>query len=383
MSTMALASLFSPGRLGAVLAKEFVQMRRDRITFAMMLVVPIVQLLLFGYAINNDPKGLPAAVLALGQDRYTRSVVAALEVSGYYRFARRPESAAEAESLMARGAISFLVTIPSDFGMRVERGDEPRILVEADATDPAASSNAVGALQTIASRALTRALGTDELKREQSESALSFVVHRRYNPEGITQYNIVPGLLGVILQMTMVMMTAMALTREIERGTMENLLAMPATPGEIMLGKVLPYLAVGSVQVAVVLSAAKLLFGVPFLGSLGLLLTCVTIFVLALVLLGYTISTMARTQLQAMQLTFFFFLPSLLLSGFMFPYAGMPLWAQWLGEIFPLTHFLRVVRAIMLKGADLGDIGLEVFYLSIFVPLYAGIALLRFRSTLD
>ncbi len=383
MSAMALAARFSPGRLGAVLAKEFVQMRRDRITFAMMLVVPIVQLLLFGYAINNDPKGLPAAVLALGQDRYTRSVVAALEVSGYYRFARRPESAAEAESLMARGAISFLVTIPSDFGMRVERGDEPRILVEADATDPAASSNAVGALQTIASRALTRALGTDELKREQSESALSFVVHRRYNPEGITQYNIVPGLLGVILQMTMVMMTAMALTREIERGTMENLLAMPATPGEIMLGKVLPYLAVGSVQVAVVLSAAKLLFGVPFLGSLGLLLTCVTIFVLALVLLGYTISTMARTQLQAMQLTFFFFLPSLLLSGFMFPYAGMPPWAQWLGEIFPLTHFLRVVRAIMLKGADLGDIGLEVFYLSIFVPLYAGIALLRFRSTLD
>jgi len=380
---MSALALFSPGRLGAVLAKEFVQMRRDRITFAMMLVVPIVQLLLFGYAINNDPKGLPAAVLALGQDRYTRSVVAALEVSGYYRFGKRPESAAEAESLMARGAISFLVTIPSDFGMRVERGDEPRILVEADATDPAASSNAVGALQTIASRALTRALGTEEVKREQSESALSFVVHRRYNPEGITQYNIVPGLLGVILQMTMVMMTAMALTREIERGTMENLLAMPATPGEIMLGKVLPYLAVGSVQVAVVLSAAKLLFGVPFLGSLGLLLTCVTIFVLALVLLGYTISTMARTQLQAMQLTFFFFLPSLLLSGFMFPYAGMPLWAQWLGEIFPLTHFLRVVRAIMLKGADLGDIGLEVFYLTIFVPIYAGIALMRFRSTLD
>lgn len=383
MSAMAFAARFSPGRLGAMLAKEFVQMRRDRITFAMMLVVPVIQLLLFGYAINNDPKGLPAAVLALGQDRYTRSVVAALEVSGYYRFGKRPESAAEAESLMARGAISFLVTIPSDFGMRVERGDEPRILVEADATDPAASSNAVGALQTIANRALTRALGNEDAVRQQSESALSFVVHRRYNPEGITQYNIVPGLLGVILQMTMVMMTAMALTREIERGTMENLLAMPATPGEIMLGKVLPYLAVGSVQVAVVLSAAKLLFGVPFLGSLGLLLACVLIFVLALVLLGYTISTMARTQLQAMQLTFFFFLPSLLLSGFMFPYAGMPMWAQWLGEIFPLTHFLRAVRAIMLKGADLGDIGLEAMVLALFVPLYAGLALMRFRSTLD
>ena len=373
----------SGGRLGAMLAKEFVQMRRDRITFAMMLVVPIIQLLLFGYAINNDPKGLPAAVLALGQDRYTRSVVAALEVSGYYRFVRRPESAAEAESLMARGAISFLVTIPSDFGMRVERGDEPRILVEADATDPSASSNAVGALQTIAARALTRALGTEEIALQQSESALSFVVHRRYNPEGITQYNIVPGLLGVILQMTMVMMTAMALTREIERGTMENLLAMPATAGEIMLGKVLPYLAVGAVQVVIVLGAAKLLFAVPFLGGLGLLLACVLVFVLALVLLGYTISTMARTQLQAMQLTFFFFLPSLMLSGFMFPFAGMPGWAQRLGELFPLTHFLRVIRAIMLKGADLGDIGDEVFYLSLFVPIFAGVALLRFRSTLD
>ncbi|WNJ93879.1 ABC transporter permease [Bosea sp. 685] len=380
---MAISSVLSLGRLGAVLAKEFVQMRRDRITFAMMLAVPIVQLLLFGYAINNDPKGLPAAVLALGQDRYTRSVVAALQVSGYYRFGRQPESAAEAESLMARGAISFLVTIPSDFGARVERGDEPRILVEADATDPAASSGAVAALQTIAGRALTRALGSEEAAREQSQSALSFIVHRRYNPEGITQYNIVPGLLGVILQMTMVMMTSMALTREIERGTMENLLAMPATPAEIMLGKVLPYLAVGSVQVVVVLSAAKLLFGVPFLGSLLLLLTCVLIFVLALVLLGYTISTMARTQLQAMQLTFFFFLPSLLLSGFMFPFAGMPGWAQAIGELFPLTHFLRVIRAIMLKGAGLDDVGVEVFWLSVFVPAYAGLALMRFRSTLD
>ncbi|CAN7163057.1 ABC transporter permease [Bosea sp. LjRoot9] len=383
MSAMAISNVLSLGRLGAMLAKEFVQMRRDRITFAMMLAVPIVQLLLFGYAINNDPKGLPAAVLALGQDRYTRSVVAALQVSGYYRFGRQPESAAEAESLMARGAISFLVTIPSDFGARVERGDEPRILVEADATDPAASSGAVSALQTIAGRALTRALGNEEAVREQSQSALSFIVHRRYNPEGITQYNIVPGLLGVILQMTMVMMTSMALTREIERGTMENLLAMPATPTEIMLGKVLPYLAVGSVQVAVVLSAAKLLFGVPFLGSLLLLLTCVLIFVLALVLLGYTISTLARTQLQAMQLTFFFFLPSLLLSGFMFPFAGMPGWAQAIGELFPLTHFLRVIRAIMLKGAGLDDVGVEVFWLSVFVPVYAGLALMRFRSTLD
>ena len=377
--------LFSPRRLGAMLAKEFVQMRRDRITFAMMLAVPIVQLLLFGYAINNDPRGLPAAILALGQDRYTRAVVSALEVSNYYRFGERPQSAGGGESLMAKGEISFLVTIPSDFGARVERADRPRILVEADATDPAAASGAVSALGTIASRALLRAQGREPVTDPAGGGGdtLSFIVHRRYNPENITQYNIVPGLLGVILQMTMVMMTAMALTREIERGTMENLLAMPATAGEIMLGKVLPYLAVGAVQVVIVLGAAKLLFAVPFLGGLGLLLTCVLIFVLALVLLGYTISTVARTQLQAMQLTFFFFLPSLMLSGFMFPFAGMPGWAQTLGELFPLTHFLRIIRAIMLKGADLSDIGDEVIYLSLFVPVYAGLALMRFRSTLD
>ena len=380
-----MTGLFSPRRLGAMLAKEFVQMRRDRITFAMMLAVPIVQLLLFGYAINNDPRGLPAAILALGQDQYTRAVVSALEVSNYYRFGERPQSAADAESLMAKGAISFLVTIPSDFGARVERADKPRILVEADATDPAAASGAVSALGTIASRALIRAQGREPVTDPAGAGgdSLSFVVHRRYNPENITQYNIVPGLLGVILQMTMVMMTAMALTREIERGTMENLLAMPATAGEIMLGKILPYLAVGSVQVVIVLGAAKLLFAVPFLGGLGLLLSCVLVFVLALVLLGYTISTVARTQLQAMQLTFFFFLPSLMLSGFMFPFAGMPGWAQALGELFPLTHFLRIIRAIMLKGAGLSDIGDEVFYLSLFVPVYAGLALMRFRSTLD
>ncbi|QEL21152.1 ABC transporter permease [Bosea sp. F3-2] len=380
-----MSALFSIRRLGALLAKEFVQMRRDRITFAMMLAVPILQLLLFGYAINNDPRGLPAAILALGQDRYTRAVVSALEVSNYYRFRERPQSAAQAESLMAKGDISFLVTIPSDFGVRVERADQPRILVEADATDPAAASGAVSALGTIASRALVRAQGRvpETNPAAAGGDELSFVVHRRYNPENITQYNIVPGLLGVILQMTMVMMTAMALTREIERGTMENLLAMPTTAGEIMLGKVLPYLAVGAVQVVVVLSAAKLLFAVPFLGGLALLLSCVLIFVLALVLLGYTISTMARTQLQAMQLTFFFFLPSLMLSGFMFPFAGMPGWAQTLGEIFPLTHFLRIIRAIMLKGADLRDIGDEVIYLSLFVPIFAGVALMRFRNTLD
>ncbi|MDG4898684.1 ABC transporter permease [Mesorhizobium sp. WSM4976] len=376
-------AVFSFARLGALLIKEFIQMRRDRITFAMMLGVPLMQLVLFGFAINNDPKSLPAALVATSSDPYTRAMVSALQTTGYYRFDYVAQSAAEAEFLMARGDVSFVVTIPADFARRVERGDNPQILIEADATDPSVASGAISTLSTVAGQALLRAQGTQDAAREAARGQLDVVVHRRYNPEGVSQYNIVPGLLGVILQMTMVMMTAMALTRETERGTMENLLAMPSSPLEIMLGKVLPYLVVGAVQVVVVLVAAKLLFGIPFVGSLTLLLSSVLVFVLSLVLLGYTISTMARSQMQAMQLTFFFFLPSLLLSGFMFPYRGMPGWAQTFGEIFPLTHFLRITRAVMLKGAELPAVATEIGWLAVFVALFAGVALVRFRRTLD
>ncbi|PWW01674.1 ABC-2 type transport system permease protein [Hoeflea marina] len=378
-----MSGLFSLRRLMAVIIKEAIQMRRDRITFAMMLGVPLVQLLLFGYAINLDPKGLPAALVTTSQDHYTRAMVSAMENTGYYRFDHVVSSASEAERLLQAGTVSFVVTIPSDFARRVQRGDHPQILIEADATDPAVASGAISTLGTVAAEALLREQGAEAQAAQQSAGALKVIVHRLYNPEGVTQYNIVPGLLGVILQLTMVMMTSMALTRESERGTMENLLAMPVSPMEIMLGKVLPYLAVGAVQVIVVLSAARFLFSVPFIGSLGLLLTSILIFVLALVLLGYTFSTLARTQMQAMQLTFFFFLPSLMLSGFMFPFQGMPQWAQWLGEIFPLTHFLRVVRSVMLKGADLQGIAGEMGALILFVLLFSGLALLRFRRTLD
>lgn len=374
---------FSLARLAALLIKEFIQMRRDRITFAMMLGVPLAQLLLFGYAINSDPKQLPAALVAVSQDHYTRAMVSALETTGYYRFDHVTASAAEAEALIASGQVVFVVTIPSDFARRVDRGDSPQILIEADATDPSVASGAISTLGTVANQALLRERGMQAAAAQDASSRLEVVVHRRYNPEGVSQYNIVPGLLGVILQMTMVMMTSIALTREIERGTMENLLAMPASPFEIMLGKVLPYLAVGSVQVIVVLSAAKLLFDVPFVGSIALLLAAVLIFVLALVLLGYFISTVARTQMQALQLTFFFFLPSIMLSGFMFPFRGMPLWAQWIGEFFPLTHFLRVIRAVMLKGANTHEVTTEIVVLCLFVLAYGGVALARFRRTLD
>ncbi len=374
---------FSLRRLLALLRKEVIQMRRDRITFAMMLGIPLIQLILFGFAINSDPKGLPAALVAPTQDRYTRAIVSALELTGYYRFTYPAASAAEAERLITRGDVSFVVTVPSDFGRRVERGDHPQILIEADATDPSVASGAISTLGTVAAEALLRERGAEAQAADSAASQLQVTVHKRYNPEGITQYNIVPGLLGVILQMTMVMMTSMALTREIERGTMENLLSMPATPLEIMLGKVLPYLGVGAVQVVVVLVAAKLIFAVPFVGALPLLLAGVFVFVASLVILGYLISTAARTQMQAMQLTFFFFLPSLLLSGFMFPYRGMPGWAQVLGEIFPLTHFLRLIRAVMLKGADYAGIAQPMAALALFVAGYATLALLRFRRTLD
>jgi ABC-2 type transport system permease protein len=370
-------------RLGAILAKEFVQMRRDRVTFAMMLGIPVLLLVLFGYAINTDPKRLDAALLATGEDHYSRAIVSALEVSGYYRFVARPATDAEAEGMIQSGKVAFLVIVPSDFGARIDRGDKPQILVEADATDPAAASNAIGALSELAERALLREQGKEREASESQDQQLSIVVHRRYNPDGISQYFIVPGLLGVVLQMTMVMMTSIALTREIERGTMENLLAMPANGFEIMLGKVLPYFIVGAVQVTVILTAAKILFHVPFVGNLAMLLLGVLVFVLAMVLLGYTFSTLARSQMQAMQLTFFFFLPSILMSGFMFPFHGMPVWAQDLGSLLPMTHFLRVVRAVMLKGANWSEIGFEFAMLAAFVPAFSILALARFRRTLD
>ncbi|OKL42400.1 ABC transporter permease [Pseudovibrio exalbescens] len=374
-----MTGFFSLTRLWAMFLKEFVQMRRDRLTFGMMLGIPIMQLVLFGYAINNDPRDLPAALVATGNDPYTRAIVQALEVSDYYRFTELGVSAQDADRMLVRGDVAFVVTIPSDLAIRMQRGDKPQLLVEADATDPASAGAAISALPEIARQAFARV----NMTRPEAQEGLEVVVHRRYNPEAISQYNVVPGLLGVILQLTMVMMTAMALTREYERGTMENLLAMPATPAEIMLGKVLPYLGVGAVQVVVVLTAGRFLFDIPFVGSISLLLTTTIIFVLALVLLGYFISTVAKTQMQAMQMTFFFFLPSLLLSGFMFPFRGMPEWAQALGEFFPLTHFLRVIRGIMLKGAQWPDVAVESYALVAFVFGFALLALLRFKRTLD
>ena len=370
-------------RFLAVLMKEFVQMRRDRLTFAMMIGVPIMQLVLFGYAINMDPKGLPAAVVSAESSPFSRSLVRALENTGYYRIIATPATVREADELLVMGKVQFVVHIPEDFSRRVQRGDNGVVLVEADATDPAATSNAIGALQQVGLTGLDHDLTGSLAGLKAQPAPFEIRVHRRYNPEGVTQYNIVPGLMGVVLTMTMIMMTSIAMTRERERGTMENLLATPVRPLEVMLGKIVPYIVVGYVQVVVILTAAKFLFDVPMVGSLALLSTVLILFIAANLAIGFTFSTLAKSQMQAMQMTMFFFLPSMLLSGFMFPFRGMPGWAQVLGEIFPLTHFLRIVRGILLKGNSLEEIAPNLWPIALFLLVVATIALKRYRETLD
>lgn len=370
-------------RLLAILIKEFRQIRRDHLTFAMMVGVPIMQLVLFGYAINTDPKRLPMAIVVSDHSEFSRSLMAGLETSGYFRLTRRAASEAEANRMLERGDVQFALVIPPDFSRRLLRGERPQILLAADATDPAAGGNALAALDAISRQALVQDLGGALAYLRPDELPYEIRVQRRYNPEGLSRYNIVPGLIGVILTMTMVMMTGLAMTRERERGTMENLLATPVRPLEVMIGKIAPYILIGYVQVGVILFAARLLFNVPMIGSLTVLSLALVLFMAANLAVGFTFSTIAANQLQAMQLTFFFFLPSLLLSGFMFPFRGMPEWAQIIGEILPLTHFLRIVRGVLLKGNGLPDILPEIWPIALFMLVAGGIALARYRQTLD
>ena len=374
---------FSVARMGAVFIKEFQQMLRDRLTFAMAIGVPVMQLVLFGYAINTDPKGLPTTLVTQDTGPMARSVVAALQNTGYFKLSHRSDSEAAGEALLEAGEVQFMVVIPPDFSQRVVRGERPALLVAVDATDPSASGNAIAALATVANQALARELSGPLHALQPGAPPFEVRVHRRYNPEGLSRYNIVPGLIGTILTMTMVMLTGLAMTRERERGTMENLLATPVRPAEVMVGKILPYVLIGYLQLAVVLAAAWGLFEVPMAGSLGLLTAMIGVFMLANLAVGFTFSTLARNQLQAMQMTFFFFLPSMLLSGFMFPFRGMPVWAQWLGEALPLTHFLRIVRGIMLKGNGLVQTLPELWPMLLFLLLAGALALKRYRQTLD
>jgi ABC-2 type transport system permease protein len=366
-------------RTWAMLVKEFIQLRRDRVSFAMIVMVPLMQLMLFGYAINTTPRDLPTAVLLQEQSDLARSILAALQNTKYFKVTELPHTEVELDNLLASGKVLFAIEIPAGFERAVRRGDKPAMLVAADATDPVASGSALGALGMAVQTALTH----DRLVPETPQMPFEIRAHARYNPAGVTQLNIVPGLVGTILTMTMLIFTALSVTREIERGTMENLLAMPISPIEIMLGKIIPYVFVGFVQASIIISIGVLLFGVPIIGSLAGLAFLSTLFIAANLSIGYTFSTIAQNQLQAMQMSMMFFLPNILLSGFMFPFAGMPVWAQGIGEALPLTHYLRIVRSIMLKGSLLTDLRYDAVALFVLMLIAMTIAVSRFRRTLD
>ena len=369
-------------RVFAVMAKEFVQLSRDRLTYAMILALPIVQILLFGYAINSDPRHLPMAVYVQDTGAFSRSILTSLQNSTYFDITREAHSPAELDAMMERGQVLFTLTIPPDFSRRVVRGDHPQILIEGDASDPVATGGALAALAALPQRALAADL-TGPLAARAAAAPFEVVVHPRYNPESITAYNIVPGLLGVVLTMTLVMMTALGMTRELERGTMESLLATPLRPLEVMVGKLAPYVGIGLIQTSVILTLARLLFNVPFQGGWLALGVGVLLFIIGSLALGFLISTLARSQLQAMQMSVFYLLPSILLSGFMFPFRGMPGWAQAIGSAIPVTHFLRVVRGSLLKGLGVAESWPSLLALAIFVVVVTSLAMARYRTTLD
>ena len=366
-------------RCSAMMIKEFIQLRRDRVSFAMIVMIPVLQLLLFGYAINTTPRNLPTAVLLQEDSDLARSVLKALQNTAYFHFTREVHDVTEFDNLLLSGKVLFGVEIPRGFERAVRRGDDPALLVAADATDPVAAGSALSALGVIVQTALAH----DLFVGDPASPPFEIRVHARYNPASSSRLNIVPGLVGTILTMTMLIFTALSVTREIERGTMENLLSMPITPVEVMLGKIVPYVLVGFIQATLILGIGVVLFGVPVLGSLSLLAALSALFITANLAIGYTFSTIAKNQLQAMQMSIMFFLPSILLSGFMFPFAGMPVWAQYVGEGLPLTHYLRIVRGIMLKGATLQNLQYDAIALLALMLLAMTVAVTRFRRTLD
>jgi ABC-2 type transport system permease protein len=374
---------FSVARWWGIVTKEFLQLKRDRLTFGMIVGMPIVMLIVFGYAINTDPRHLHTAVLRGDQSEFTRSYLAAMRTSGYFEFVGELDDEEEARAALARGDVQFVVNIPTDFTRRLLRGERPAMLIEADATDPAAAGAAIASVRELALSVSKKDLKGALAPLAGGQAPFEVRVHKLYNPEGLTQHNIVPGLMGVILTMTMVMMTGLAMTRERERGTMENLLATPAQPLEVMTGKIVPYIFIGLIQISIILLAAVYLFGVPFVGSIAVLYTVALLFIAAQLTIGITISSLAQNQLQAMQLTFFYFLPTMLLSGFMFPFQGMPGWAQFLGGVLPATYFMRLVRGILLKGNAWIDLWPNIWPVMLFTVVVMSIALIFYRRTLD
>jgi ABC-2 type transport system permease protein len=380
---MNLSKWFSFNRWWSIVQKEFLQLRRDRITFAMIVMIPIIQLGLFGFAINSDPKHLTTALLMNDHSEFTRTVVQGMKASDYFDVIGEMPDEQTARNALARGQVQFVLNIPTDFSRRLLRGERPAMLLEADATDPSTTGNAVAAAlqlpQSVARKDLAGALAMFA----GGAGPFDMQVHQLYNPEGITQYNIIPGLMGVILSLTLVMMTGLAVTRERERGTMENLLASPARPFEVMSGKMVPYIFIGLIQATIILLAARFVFHVPFEGSIVTIYLSALLFIAAQLQVGITLSSLAQSQLQAMQLTMFYFLPNILLSGFMFPFQGMPRWARFIGEALPLTHFNRLIRGILLKGNGWDDLWPNIWPIIIFTVIVMAVAMRFYRRTLD
>jgi ABC-2 type transport system permease protein len=371
---------FSPYRFMAVLRKEWTQMRRDPMTLRLIIVLPLMQLFLFGYAINSDPKHLPTGLLSADHSRYERTLTTALTNTGYYDLIPMPSVAASEEAL-ARGEIQFVLNIPPGFGRSIDRGEMPSVLLDADATDPTAIGNA-----TAAAAALGAAVDRDlppNMRAQPQHPAFQFQVHARYNPEQLTVLNIVPGLIGTVLIFSTLIITTLSITKERERGTMENLLAMPVRPVEVMLGKIVPYIGIGYLQIILIIVISVLVFHLPVRGSIVLLFLALGLFIACNLALGFTFSTISATQMQAQQMAQFTLLPSMMLSGFMFPFRGMPQWAQWAGEILPLTHALRIIRGILLKGNGLPEIWPDLWPIGLFALATGFVAVRFYRETLD
>ncbi|MFA5040625.1 MAG: ABC transporter permease [Bdellovibrionales bacterium] len=370
-------------RIGAVLVKELRQLRRDRPTLSMIVMIPLVQLLLFGYAIDTNPKHMPTTLLIKDDSPFARSFVQGLKNTEYFKVDGDTFSEDAAKALLQKGLTQFVITVPENFGRDLVRGQKPAVLIEADAADPTASASALASVSGVVDAVIRSDLSGPLGYLKTKELPFSVMTHKLYNPEGFSRYNIVPGLMGIVLTLTGVMMTALAHTRERERGTMENLLSMPIRPFEVMIGKIAPYMIIGFIQSALIVAAAQILFGVPILGSLSLLSAALLIFIICNLALGFTVSTGAHTQMQAMQFSFALFLPSVMLSGFMFPFFGMPHWAQVIGQALPVTYFIRIVRGILLKGATFAEVLPNMWPLLIFMIVAAIVALKLYRSTLD
>lgn len=370
-------------RILAVLKKEFIQLKRDMTTLRMVIVIPIMQLLLFGFAINSDPKHLPTAILLRDNGIIVRNILTGLKNSGYFLITQSITSEEKAKTLLQQGIVTFVITIPENFTRDLLRGTRPYLLIEADATDPVAITGALGTINKAIEIVMERDAKGSLLPTSSGNAMYEVRIHKLYNPEGLSRYNIVPGLIAIVLTMTCVMMTALSLTRERERGTMENLLSMPVKPIEVMLGKITPYILIGYTQSSIILLASYFVFDVPILGSLWLLALGLFIFIVCNLALGFTLSTASQNQMQALQSSMFVLLPSILLSGFMFPFRGMPIWAQYLGSILPSTYFIRIVRGVMLKGSDFSEIWPHMWPLCIFMVTVTLITMKVYKKTLD